>query len=393
MSVDEVARRARAGFRRAFGGNPDGCWAAPGRVNVLGEHTDYNAGWAMPCAVPHYTVAAVARSRSPTWQVWSESADRTVTFGPSRVAETLPRSEAVEGWAGYVAGVVWALRNRFEGEVGGARIAIASDVPLGAGLSSSAALEIAALTALRDLYDLELNRWDAVFAAQSAENSYVGVPTGFLDQTASLMARQDNVLVLDCDDGRVWNVPLALEAAGMRLLAIDTRTPHRLVDDEYAARRRDCERACELLGVKSLREVKRPQTFLTLPDQVLRRRVRHVTTENSRTFAAATRLQRGDSNALTLLGSAMVQSHVSLQCDYEVSVPTLDHAVQAAMRAGAIGARMTGGGFGGSVAALVPHDKVDDVCAEVLCTAEAEDLPEPHFYDADPARGAHRLAD
>ncbi|MGH8791857.1 MAG: galactokinase family protein, partial [Stackebrandtia sp.] len=146
MSLDDVARRARAGFRRAFGGNPDGCWAAPGRVNVLGEHTDYNAGWAMPCAVPYYTVAAVSRSTSPTWQVWSEAVDSTVTFGPSRVAETLPRDQAVSGWAAYAAGVVWALRSRCSGDVGGARIALASDVPMGAGLSSSAAMELSVLT-------------------------------------------------------------------------------------------------------------------------------------------------------------------------------------------------------------------------------------------------------
>ncbi|GAA4908658.1 galactokinase [Stackebrandtia albiflava] len=389
--MDDLIRRARNGFTRAFGGKPDGCWAAPGRINVLGEHTDYNDGYVLPYAIPYYTVAAVARSESPTWQVWSEATGETVTFGPGRVREELPRDQAVSGWAGYVAGVVWSLRHMADAPVGGARIAIASDVPTGAGLSSSAALELSVLLALCDLFGVDLPDEHKVLVAQHAENEYVGAPTGILDQTASLRSLPDSVLFMDCRSGVVEALPFPLAESGLDMIVVDTRAPHRHSDGEYADRRADCERAAKLLGLDSLRDVRRGEA-LTLPDQVLRRRVRHVRSENHRTRTAADRLRAGDTD-LRFLGELMLESHLSLAADFEVTVPELDHTVEAALRGGAWGARMTGGGFGGSVICLVNSDRSEEMCRHVAEVAARQDFPEPRFYTATPAAGAHRLAD
>ena len=388
--MDELIRGARNGFVRAFGGRPDGYWAAPGRVNVLGEHTDYNDGFVLPCAIPYYTVVAVAKSASPTWRVWSQAADETVTFGLSRVAPTLERSEAVDGWAGYVAGVVWALRNVHKADIAGARIAIASNVPLGAGLSSSAALESAVLSALCDLYDVDISPARRIAVAQLAENEYVGVPTGILDQTASLLAEPDRLMFVDCRSGAVEQIPFLPADHGMALVIADTGVMHEHADGEYADRRADCERAAAALGVDSLRDVGHGE-YLELPDLVLRRRVRHVVTENDRTVRAARLLQTDPADGMRRLGGLLTDSHVSMMADYEITVPAVDHAVAAALRGGAVGARMTGGGFGGSVVALTPIDAVDAVCGEITDTARRADLPVPRFYRGVPSAGAHRL--
>lgn len=390
--MDDLIERARNGFARAFGGKPEGLWAAPGRINVLGEHTDYNDGFVMPYAIPYYTVAAVARSQSPTWRVWSQATGETVTFGPARVAQTLARADAVNGWGAYVAGVVWALKNNQQAKIGGARIAIASDVPVGAGLSSSAALELAVLTALRDLYKVDMTPGRQIMLAQSAENEYVGAPTGILDQTASLLSRPDHMLFMDCRSRAVEQIPLQLADNDLEMVIIDTCTSHSHAENEYADRRRDCERAAEILGVESLREVGRNQ-YIDLPDMVLRRRVRHVVTENHRTRLAARAMKASQERGLRMLGNLMTESHLSMMADYEITVPAVDHAVAAAVRGGAIGARMTGGGFGGSVIALVPASKASRLREEVLHTADVADLPEPRFYQGIPSAGAHRLPD
>jgi galactokinase len=389
--VDELLRRAVDGYRRAFGGKPDGCWAAPGRINVLGEHTDYNDGFVLPYAIPFYTMAAVSRSQSPTWRVWSEASGETVTFGPARVAETLSRYEAVDGWAGYVAGIVWALKHVARAKIGGARIALASDVPMGAGLSSSAALELAVLSALRDLFALDLSPQDQISVAQAAENEYVGAPTGILDQTASLLSRPDHMLFMDCRNRELEHIPFRPGDNDYDMVVVDTNTSHSHADNEYADRRNDCERAARFLGVDSLRDVSR-DGYLDLPDMVLRRRVRHVVTENHRTTLAARAMKTGQERGLRILGELMTDSHLSMMADYEITVPALDHAVAAAIRGGARGARMTGGGFGGSVIALVPSAKTEQMCAEISRTAQANDLPQPQYYLAEPAAGAHQVA-
>ncbi|HIW63849.1 MAG TPA: galactokinase [Candidatus Stackebrandtia excrementipullorum] len=387
--MDELVKQARTGFARAFGGVPDGYWAAPGRINVLGEHTDYNGGFVMPYAIPFYTVAAASRSQSPTWQVWSQATGETVTFGTGRVREQLPRSQAVDGWASYVAGVVWALKHMTGEPVGGARIALSSNVPVGAGLSSSAALSMSVLLALCDLYDLDVSDERKVLIAQFAENEYVGAPTGILDQTASLQSRPGSTLFMDCRSQVVEQLPFPLEETGLEMVVVDTRTPHRHSDGDYAERRGDCELAVEHLGVDSLRDVVRGQ-LLSLPDLLMKRRVRHVLSENRRTLAAAERLRAGERD-LRFIGELMLESHVSLATDFEVTVPQLDHTVNAALRGGAWGARMTGGGFGGSVICLVNGDRRDAMCEEITRQASQRGYDEPKFYLAIPSEGAHRL--
>lgn len=387
--MDKLIKQARSGFARAFGGIPDGYWAAPGRINVLGEHTDYNSGFVLPYAIPFYTVAAASRSKSPTWQVWSQATGETVTFGPGRVREQLPRSQAVSGWAAYVAGVVWALKHMTGVSIGGARIALASNVPLGAGLSSSAALSVSVLSALCDLYDIKLDDERKVLITQFAENEYVGAPTGILDQTASIRSQPGTALFMDCRSQVVEVLPFPLEETGLEMIVVDTRSPHRHSNGEYGDRREDCELAAEHLGVDSLRDVVRGQ-LLSLPDLLMKRRVRHVVTENQRTLIAANRLRDGERD-LRFLGELMLESHLSLMADFEVTIPQLDHTVNAALRGGAWGARMTGGGFGGSVICLVNQENREAMCDEIRFQAHQRGYNEPRFFAAVPSRGAHRV--
>lgn len=388
--MTDLVTRAREVFRLRFGGDPEVIWAAPGRVNLLGEHTDYNDGFVLPHAIPYYTVAAVSKAGSPTWRVHSDGIADTETFGLGRVSGAERPDSAVTDWASYVAGIVWSLREHAAAEIGGARIAIVSDVPVGAGVSSSAALEMAVLGALCDIYEVKLSGQQAVLAAQRAENEYVGVPTGILDQTASLMSRKDHALFMDCRSRRIEPVPFKLDGTGYRMMLIDSRAPHRHVDNEYADRRHDCERAAKLLGADSLRDVGN-YSYFDLPDLVLRRRVRHVLTENARVRRARRLLRDAPEDLPVRFGVLMNQSHESMMVDYEITVPEVDNIVAAALRAGAVGARMTGGGFGGSVIALVPDDRLDAVGDAVASNAVDRDLPDPEFRNCFPARGAYRV--
>ncbi|MGH8875995.1 MAG: galactokinase [Stackebrandtia sp.] len=389
--MNSLVKQARDIFRLRYGGDPDVIWAAPGRVNLLGEHTDYNDGFVLPHAIPYYTVAAVGRSGSPTWQVHSADISETVTFGLARVSGEKRPDTAVEDWAAYVAGVVWSLREHENAPIGGARIAIASDVPVGAGLSSSAAMEMSVLSALCDLYDVDLSGKQAVLAAQRAENDYVGAPTGILDQTASLMSTMDHVLFMDCRSQSLEDIPFNLDATDHQMVIIDTNAPHRLVDDEYADRRRDCERAADLLGLESLRDVVE-DSYFDLPDLVLRRRVRHVVTENRRVLDAVALLRGKPDDLPEKLGRLMNASHLSMMADYEITVPEVDNVVAAALRGGALGARMTGGGFGGCVIAVVPVDRAEDMCDEILRSARERDFADPTFRECHPAQGAFKYA-
>ncbi|MDN3241126.1 galactokinase [Glycomyces tritici] len=371
----ELAETAAAAFRDTFGAEPEGLWAAPGRVNLIGEHTDYNEGFVMPFALPFYAAAAVAKAE--TWEFHS-------TYGDGDTVRT-DALEGVEGWAGYLAGVAWAL-NASGYPVGPARIAINSDVPHGAGLSSSAALECAVLIALADLYGHEIDRAEAARIAQKAENEYVGAPTGVLDQSASLLCTEGNVMFLDCRDFSREQVPFDLAAEGLVMLVIDTRAPHRHVDGEYGARRADCEEAARRLGVPFLRDAPRGAT---LEDERLNRRMRHILTENDRVLETVAILKKGNVSGI---GDLLTASHVSLRDDYEVSSVELDSAVDAALGAGALGARMTGGGFGGSAIALVEKDAAPQVEAAVIEAAEKQGLPTPRVFVARAAAGAHRVA-
>ncbi|THV39682.1 galactokinase [Glycomyces buryatensis] len=371
LELTDVAVQA---FTAKYGTEPECAWAAPGRVNLIGEHTDYNDGFVMPFALPFYAV--VAASKSEVWEFHS-----TYGEGSTVRAETL---DGVEGWAAYLAGVAWALGEAGY-EVGPVRIALHSDVPHGAGLSSSAAMECAALLALADLYGHEIDRAEAARIAQRAENEYVGAPTGILDQSASLLCEEGAAMFMDCRDLAREQVPFALEAEGLTMLVIDTNAPHRHADGEYASRRADCEKAAQLLGVDKLRDA---PADAALDDDRLNRRLRHIVTENARVLATVKVLRESGAAGI---GELLTASHVSMRDDYEISCAELDSAVDAALGAGALGARMTGGGFGGSAIALIESAAAAKVEAAVLEAAAEKRLPTPRIFTARAAAGAHRI--
>ncbi|MGI8682509.1 MAG: galactokinase, partial [Mycobacteriales bacterium] len=328
-----------ATFSRAFAREPVVVGRAPGRVNLLGEHTDYNAGLCLPLALPRSTWAAVAPREDSLLRCVSAEAGDPFTG---------PVDEAT-GWARYVAGVLWALRA--EGyDVPGLDVAVTSDLPVGAGLSSSAALECAVGTAVADLLgERAPDREGLRDACIRAETEFVGAPTGGLDQTTVLFAEAGAALLLDFRDAGRTVVPLHLAEAGLSLLVIDTRVSHALTDSGYGDRRAECAAAASALGVPTLREASLDDVG-RLGDLVLRARARHVVTENTRVGAAVPAVAGGHWAAV---GDLMTASHLSLRDDFEVSCRELDLAVDTALDAGALGARMTGGGFGGSAVALV----------------------------------------
>ena len=369
-------------FADRHGHPPAGVWAAPGRVNLIGEHTDYNDGFVMPFALEQRVVLAAAPRDDGRWSVTSTDVDATESFG---VADLVP---GMDGWQAYVAGVVWALRDAGH-EVGGADLLLSSDVPVGAGLSSSAALECATLTALVDLNDLDIEPLERAKLARRCENEFVGAPTGLMDQAASTLCEPESALFLDCRSFEVRQVPLPLAAAGLEILVLDTNTPHALVDSEYAARRTTCEEAAALLGVPALRDVEDlPAALAALPDPVMQRRVRHVVTEDARVLEAAQALTEG---RLRDLAPVLDASHASMRDDFEITVPTVDLAVEAAREAGALGARMTGGGFGGCIIALVEAGSSDAVAAHIAERFQAAGFAAPAHFTALAAGGAARL--
>ena len=400
------AARVRALFTDRFDGAPDGTWSAPGRVNLIGEHTDYNGGLCLPFALPHRTYVAV-RCAPGSDRVRLVSAQAATGVREISLADVAPGT--VSGWPAYVVGVAWALREAGH-EIDGFDIAVDSCVPSGAGLSSSAALECAAAVALDALFGLGLagtadgpddaGRATLAAACIRAENEIAGANTGGMDQSVSLRGQAEHALLLDCRDGSVRHVPFDLTAHGLALLVIDTKAAHALVDGQYAARRATCERAAEILGVATLREVDPaglgdalarlahgtgPVGAGSHDAEVLVRRIRHVVTEIARVEEFVALL---DADRVVRVGDAMDASHASLRDDYEVSCRELDLAVDAARAAGALGARMTGGGFGGSAIALVRADEVDVVATAVAEAFARESLHAPAFLVAAPGAPA-----
>jgi galactokinase len=373
-------------FAAAYGAAPDGVWAAPGRINVIGEHTDYNEGFVLPTALPQTTRVAARRRTDGRIRLTSVQGDGKVA--ELALAELAPG--AVPGWAAYPAGVFWALAQAGH-PVGGADLAFASDVPTGAGLSSSAALECATAIALDELYALGLDAPARALLAQRAENDFVGVPCGALDQTASSCCVAGHAFFLDTRTLTGRQVPLDLPAVGLSLLVIDTRVKHDLGDGAYAALRAGCERAAGLLGVRALRDVGVAELAAAeekLPAE-LRPLLRHVVTEDQRVLDAVRLLDAGEPRAL---GPVLTAGHASLRDDYRVSCPETDLAVSAANAAGALGARMMGGGFGGSVLALVDTDRLAAVERAVRAAFADAGYLDPQVFPAVPAQGAHRLA-
>jgi galactokinase len=382
--TDRVGRVAAA-FAERTGRDPDGVWAAPGRVNLIGEHTDYNDGFVLPAAIDRLVLAAAGRRNGGRLRLWS------LQTGPPAdldLAEVGPGR--VEGWVAYPAGVAWAL-GQAGVELGGADLVIDGDVPAGSGLSSSAALECATATALADLHGASLDRVALAGLARRAENEVVGVPSGVMDQMVSMLGRAGHALFLDTRSLATEQVPLPLEAAGLCLVVIDTRAGHRLVDGAYADRRAACEAAAAVLGVPALRDATAEQVEAAaeaLGEEGLRR-ARHVVTENARVLEAVAWLRAGD---LDRLGPLLAASHASLRDDYEVSSPELDTAVAAAVAAGAVGARMTGAGFGGSALALVEAGLVGRVGDQVRGAFATAGFGPPAVAAVVPSDGARRLA-
>ncbi|MDR0436018.1 MAG: galactokinase [Propionibacteriaceae bacterium] len=378
-------------FYDTFGCQPQGVWAAPGRVNLIGEHTDYNAGLVLPIALPQRTYAAAARRSDGLLRLVSEGWPEVVELPLAEIGPGWP-----SGWAKYPAGVLWALAHNGY-TINGMDVAFTSDVPIGAGLSSSAAIEGAMALAASDLYKLGLaaddtQRTRLADLCRQAENEIALAPTGGMDQAASLRCRDGYALFLDCRDDSVQQVPFDLASNDCVLLVIDTRTHHQLSDGQYGARRADCEQACRELGVANLRELDMAaldNALAQVSHDRLRRRVRHVVTEIDRVTQAVAALRQGDFDTLGLLFTA---SHESLRTDYEVSCPELDTAVSAALGTGALGARMTGGGFGGSAIALVKRDNVRQVRESVNAAfADAGFAAQPGFLEAVAAPGGGPL--
>lgn len=392
---EEAAALAERRFEEAFGYAPTGVFSAPGRVNIIGEHVDYQDGLCLPMAISHRCFVAAARTSTGMLRLRSAQAEETFEV----VARTLAPGEP-GGWAAYVAGVLWALApfterlDESEMQDFGADLLIDGYVPLGAGLSSSAALECAAAEAFESLLGLGTTPLERVQAAIRAETDFAGASTGGLDQAASVLSQQGHALLLDCRDFSTTPVPWDLAGQGLALLITDTRAQHSHVDGEYAARRRDSEAAAEAIAVPTLRDVDPADLDAALgaiEDPTVRRRARHVITEIQRVRDLEALLASGSVREhVEEVGALLNASHDSLRDDYEVTVPALDLAVDAVREAGAHGARMTGGGFGGSTIALVEADAAGAVAGAITGAFARAGLTAPVLFLAQPEAGAGR---
>ena len=401
---EATARALAEEFRAAYGEEPAGVWSAPGRVNLIGEHVDYTGGLCLPLALPHRTFVALRPRTDGVVRV--RSAQESGTDFEGALADTGAGTPA--GWAAYVVGVPWAMQQKGLGTAssteggtgglaGGFDALVDGHVPFGSGLSSSAALECAIAVALADLIGAPLDdsgRAALAGACMLAENVVAQAATGGMDQSASLRCHEGGAILLDTRDDTVEQIALDLAGAGLALLVTDTRAEHSHSGGEYGKRRADVERAAGLLGVADLRAVDPAHLEEALdrvgaePDgEVLRRRVRHAVTEIDRVARTAELLQAGEVRGIAPLLDA---SHESLRHDYEVSCRELDLTVDTARAAGALAARMTGGGFGGSAIALVEADGVDAVARAVTGAFAAAGLRAPRFLAALPSEGAGR---
>ncbi|VXB64489.1 Galactokinase [Microbacterium sp. 8M] len=389
-------------FHALTGSEPEGVWSAPGRANLIGEHTDYNDGFVLPFAIQHRTAAAarlrgdgrirVASTFAPE-PVEVALADLDALFRAGGRGTGAPSAPTVPEWAAYPLGVAWALRALIPdwagGTLPGVDIAIASDVPVGAGLSSSAAIEGAAASALNELWGLGLDPVTLAQVGRRAENEAVGAPTGIMDQMASMLGHADAAVFLDCRSLETRSIPLGFAEAGLEVLVIDTGVKHAHSTGGYGERRASCERGAAALGVAALRDV----TPADLPratellDDVDFRRVRHVVTEDQRVLDTVAALAADGPRAI---GDLLVASHASMRDDFEISIPELDTAVDTALAHGAVGARMTGGGFGGAAIALVDHDRVAAVSDAVRAAFSAAGFAEPHLFTVVPSDGPRR---
>ena len=372
---------------------PIGTWSAPGRVNLIGEHTDYNDGFVLPFAIQQRTHVALGTRADGRIRVVSTFDADAVEVGLADLDALFPANrDDVPEWAAYPLGVAWALLRATgvdPARVTGVDLAIASDVPIGAGLSSSAAIEGAVATALNDTWGLGLDRVTLAQVGRTAENEAVGAPTGIMDQMASMLGRADAAIFLDCRSLDASVVDLGFADAGLQLVVIDTGVKHSHATGGYGERRAACERGAAIMGVPALRDVSVDDLprAAELMDDVTFRRVRHIVTENQRVLDTVETLREQGPRAI---GDLLLASHASMRDDFEISVPELDTAVEAAMAAGAIGARMTGGGFGGAAIALVENARVQDVKDAAVTAFAASAFTAPTVFTVSPSAGAGR---
>ncbi len=386
MSVPSPgASDAAALYRHVFGTHPAVLTSAPGRVNLIGEHTDYNGGLVLPFAIDRRAFVAAGPRPDDAMRICSDRDAGDVVTVPA--AGQHPGS--VAGWAAYVAGAAWALRQAGH-QIGGADIVVSSTVPVGAGLSSSAALECATVLALAEMAGIDIAPATVARLAQRDENDFVGVPCGLMDQMASAAAAAGALLFFDIGADRTEHIPFDLAAAGLAILVMDTRAHHALKDGQYAERRQQCEDSARILGIANLSQLSPPElgdALNRLPDDVHRRRTRHVVTENARVRQVVDLLA---ARRVADIGTVLVDSHASLRDDFEVSCAELDLAVDTALAHGALGARMTGGGFGGSAIALVESGSADEVADEIGAAFSRAKFLDPVCFPVFPAQGARR---
>ncbi|MGN7970752.1 galactokinase [Microbacterium sp. 22296] len=367
-----------------------GVWSAPGRANLIGEHTDYNEGFVFPFAIAQRTAAAVAVRSDDVIRVRSTFADDAVEVSLADLDDRIAAGGL--DWAGYPLGVAWALlREAPDTAPRGVDLVLASEVPVGAGLSSSAAIEGAVASALNDVWSAGLDKVALARVGRIAENDAVGAPTGIMDQMASMLGVADAATFLDCRTLETRPVALGFAEAGLSILVVDTLVEHAHSTGGYRERREACERGAAAFGVPALRDV----TVDDLPraaemlDDVTFRRVRHIVTENQRVLDTVAAL---DADGPSAIGDLLVASHVSMRDDFEISVPELDLAVETALASGALGARMTGGGFGGAAIALISTDLVPAATEAVLAAFAASGFRAPNIFTVTPSEGARRDA-
>ena len=372
-------------FTQKYNKQPELTVYAPGRVNIIGEHTDYNDGFVMPCAINYGTAIAGAKRNDHVWNVYAADLDLSDEFS---LDKDIPQSE--QKWANYVRGVVKFIQERCPDFKQGADLVISGNVPHSSGLSSSATLEVATGKFCQQVSDLPLSHTDTALIGQKAENKFVGANCGNMDQLISALGQQDHLLMIDCRSLETQPTPVPQDVA---VIIVNSNVPHDLVTGEYNTRRQQCERAAAFFGVKALRDVsvaqfKEKEAELTALDPLVAKRARHVVTENQRVLDAVEALKHND---LTRLGELMGQSHDSMRDDFEITVPQIDYLVELAQlvigKQG--GARMTGGGFGGCIVALAPHDKVDAVRKIVADNYEKQTGLKEDFYVCTASQGAH----
>ncbi|MEY4994718.1 MAG: Cmm like protein [Actinomycetota bacterium] len=374
-----MIEQAITGFKEVFGYEPQGVWSAPGRANLIGEHTDYNEGFVFPFGIDKRTYVALSPRSDSLCRVSSDIDGKTYETDLSSKPEGMD-------WALYPLGVAWVMR---EWAKSGFDAFFTSNVPVGSGLSSSAAIECAIGVALNEIWSAGRTKQQIALLGQRAENDVVGAPTGMMDQTASMLAERDSAVFLDCQSLEAKVVPLHLEERDLVVAVIDTRVAHRHSDGGYRVRRESCERGASTMGVKSLRglsagDLPKAQSLLSDVDF---RRVRHIVTENQRVLDSIEALQSGD---MPRFGQLLLASHDSMAHDFEISIEELDLAVEVAMQTGAVGARMTGGGFGGAAIAVINKDLLGTLEQNCKQAFAQKGYLEPKIFAVVPSEGAKR---